>query len=341
MCGQTTIPIKELLQSEWFSTDRLLLENEAPSDFAFAQIGGISDVAKHAESEQIRLENAIRVALLLTRSFASFCDNLDKNSEEECIDSIRIEDFFVTLAGSGDSGCSNQNSVDENEDELTCLAHKPTASQNQTTANFSDNDPLSAEITVAEDEDEVSEINEKSKQTEVRGGDLRAGFFSSFDNMGADAYEKFFAKVSNANTLDDLRKDVAHAKTSTIVGHKNNDAECLELGMGYFSRLNDLSELHEYHLSSRRVSLPTPEDSVTEKQNVIPDTEHTPPSKKSRTLLEIDIISPASIDTFEKSSYDTNDEKKIKLLGCFMYSVFTHGASPPPHYFPSYVPETA
>lgn len=333
MSDHSTIPIKELLESKWFSTDRLLLEHEAPPDLVISQIGGISNISSVQANETIRLENSIRLALLLTKSFANHCDNIENNHEEGCLDSICMEDFFVTLAGFGDSEC-DKNSDSEHEDDT-----KLTVSENQITANVDGNDPLSAEIKVAKDE---VEGNERSKYTkDYEEGNLQAGFFSSFDKMGAEAYEKFFVKSSNANTFDDLRKDVAHAKVADTAVRKKKDTEGLELGMGYFSRLNDLPEQqgHDY-LPSRRVSLPTLAESATEKQSTIPDTEPIPSSNQYKTLIEVDIISPASIDSSKRNSYEANDEnKKIKLLGCIMYSVFNNGASPPPHYFPSYIPE--
>lgn len=144
---------------------------------------------------------------------------------------------------------------------------------------------------------------------------LRTGFFSSFDDKAANEYEAFFAKGVNVKSNE-----------GTQVDH-SRDAVGVELGLGYFSRLNHASENQESPLELSNEDLAAKTNSKNISIN---------PVSTQRTLLCVDIISPTPLNQGDlNQNHGLDDTRKFQVLGCLLYSVFSRGNDPPPHYYPT------
>ncbi len=165
--NQTTIPIREIVQSKWFDNIPLLVEDDLL----------LQSTISFANSEAVALQNSIQLAIILVRAFAECCDDSLYNRR---VDSISLEDVFVNI-----SDCCE---VDVSEREPNDAAPPP--SDLRTKANLDDTTTKSNSTSNAP----MEEI-------------LRAGFFSSFDDKAAEEYEDFFAKSANIKTNDDADVD--------------------------------------------------------------------------------------------------------------------------------------
>lgn len=271
----STILIRELFQSEWFHTDLLLLEDEARYQNSIPLDG--------ERSHHVILRNSVQLSLGLVRAFQKYC-NFCSPEDRQSISSICLDDIFVTL--SEDSDSKNEENESRGED---AKAAEPRRQGSENKKN-----PVQGTSTTL-----------KSGRRE-EGFELRAGFFSSFDKIGADAYEEFIISSMDTNCVRDgapVKPDVSQTR----------DADDVELGMGYFSALSQNREQLQKHIKGK-----------TQTQSY--------PAKK-RVLLDLDIISPVSIETTHQKHTPIFDETSlIRLLGCLLYSIFSKGAEPPSYF---------
>ncbi len=278
----STIQIRELFQSEWFNTDLLLLEDDESNQNSIP--------LDRETSHKVALQNSVRLALGLVRVFQKYC-NCCRPEDRQSISSICLDDIFVTLSES--SGC--QTGENDSWDEVSKAAE------------------------LRRQGSENNETREKGTPTTFKSGprderfELRAGFFSSFDNKGADAYEEFITYAGNS-------KQVRGAPLVKAYVDQTRDADGIEFGMGYFSDLSQNQEQMQQNTKTETPIQASPKKSTTT-------------SAKKRILLSLDIISPVSIDTTQQRNIQNLDETgSIRLIGCLLYSVFSKGNEPPIHF---------
>jgi len=324
--NKSTIQIKELLQLGWFSTDRLLLENEA-SHYDFHEVNssstGEAEQSTSAADGSIRVENSVRVAMLLVRSFAVYFglygENRGNDGSHGSLDSICFEDFFVTL-----EEFENDDVVTSGNSEMSETRRNATQNKNQ--------QQIHDEVEIVK---EIKSPKSAEKGTRAPTQDsLKVGFFSSFDDKGSNSYQELFTKsVTEVDRLQEDRKIAARKRAAARALAQSKDVDGLELGMGYFSEMNQYAtEVQDSQQKCLQQEDPKPDDDKI--YDTFPTLEYTPKRSKHRSLIEIEIISPLALDEMDQINQNRflNETKAIQRLGCLIYSVFSGGKDPPPQY---------
>mmetsp|Transcript_5250 Transcript_5250/g.10776 ORF Transcript_5250/g.10776 Transcript_5250/m.10776 type:complete len:1536 (-) Transcript_5250:31-4638(-) len=351
----TTVPMKEVLQSAWFSTDRLLLQQEDP----LIDEGSLLSTSTSSTSspDETRFENAVRLALLLVRSFAEYYgfggEQGEDHHDSQATNSICLDDLFVTLEGLHHEGDYSRDSEDRKAIEATHNDSADNYCNSQNHQHDQNCKKVPAMLATENTKHKMSEgatttapYKSRSPVTDTKKPNFEMGFFSSFDDKGSNAYQDFFAKTTTESptVVKSVRKPSPAPAIDT-----NKDANGTELGLGYFS-------------SQWNSPLPVEEDKTSlmnltrdEHKRESDDTNYIPSDDAdniqtfltlqatgrpltNKVLIGVDIISPWCIEDSEEdqNSGQTRDvSEAIQHLGCLLYSLFCHGNDPPSNYLPS------
>ena len=308
----TTIPIVDLLQSEWFSTDALLMEDEAPQDVPAPDTTSGSTAASMLNGKvdaRRQNENAVRVALVLAKSYVEYHKTHSQHYpfENTAPAPVQLNNVFVTLA--------NNNIIsDENSKESVLLSStNESASLEQSTQSSAYN------------HQSIALTNQPPKR---KGRQLQAGFFSSFDGDGEDAYQELFVEASGDEVIDE---------------------NGFGIGMGYFSQAQHASGSNaESNIIKNQPTFATgkpPHDKpnvfVNAEISKIAQNECKTKNIHQRTLRRIEIFSLTETNNMQlqqqqhQHNHLNEETTKIHNLGCLIYSVFSRGRPPPSQYMTS------
>lgn len=323
LSNKSTIRIKELIQSRWFSTDRLLLENET-SHYDFQAVNssstGEAEQSTSVADGSIPVENSVRVSMLLVRSFAAYFGFHGENrGNDGSLDSICFEDFFVTL-----EEFENDDVVTSGNSGMSETRRNATQKKNQ--KRIHDEVEIIKEI-------KPPKSAEKGTRAPIQDS-LKVGFFSSFDDKGSNSYQELFTKsITEVDRLQEDKKVAARERAAARALAQSKDVDGLELGMGYFSEMNKYAtDVQDSQQECLQKEDPKPVDDKF--YDTLQTFESTPKRSKHRNLIEIEIISPLALEEMDQINQNRflNESKAIQRLGCLIYSVFSGGNDPPPQY---------
>lgn len=294
------LPIKELIESKWYSSDLLLLKDEEPRDLA-SPLPGSTVPNTHHRKKMVYLQNSVSVALVLARAFVKYFDDIS-DRDGDCSHIIHLDDLFVTLG-----------------DFQTHVSFK-----NTTTAPLAiceDKYPL-GKGKDSEETNRKKSARSRDKSKASVDDNLRVGFFSSFDNVGADAYEDIFhqAERERKRVIQEKRK-AANARAAAIALARNKDEAGFELGLGYFSKKDDVSE-----------NLKIQDNIQSGKpQQRVPNLTDSVLTSNHKVLLGLEIFSHEALDTskLNDSRFPLDFDMKMRVLGSLLYSLFLNGSDPP------------